>query len=73
MNKNLTKWLTIFALPLIFAVYMLDRIITLFLPWMDIYAVQNWVFNTSAMQQSILRVVVFSLIYGLYLIFSSLF
>jgi hypothetical protein len=73
MNKNLVKYLTILALPLILAIYMVDRLITLFLPWMELHPVQNWVFNASAMQQSVIRVIVCTLIYGLYLIFSSLF
>lgn len=73
MNKNLQKWLTIAALPLIFAIYMIDRVITILFPLVEIHPVQNWIFNGNAMQQSIIRVVVCTLIYGLYLIFSSLF
>lgn len=73
MKNNLMKWLTILALPLIFAVYMIDRVITILFPLVEIHPVQNWIFNSNAMQQSVIRVVVCAFIYGLYLIFSSIF
>ncbi len=73
MNKKVQIALTILALPLIFCVYFLDRVITILFPLAEVHPIQSWLFNAKAMQYSLIRVAVIGLIYGLYLIFSSLF
>lgn len=73
MNKKLQIALTILALPLIFCVYFLDRVITILFPLAEVHPIQSWLFNANAMKYSLIRVAVIGLIYGFYLIFSSLF
>lgn len=73
MKNNIIKILTIIAVPLIFAIYLLDRIITIPFILVEVYPIQNWLFNTNAMQQSLIRVVVCTLLYSIYFIITSIF
>lgn len=72
MNKKLRIALTILALPFIFCMYFLDRVITLLFPLADVHPIQKWLFDSKAMTNSLIRVVVIGVSVGLYFIISSI-
>lgn len=72
MNKKLRIALTILALPIIFSVYFLDRVITLLFPLAEIHPIQKWLFDSKAMTNSLIRVVVIGISVGIYFIITSI-
>lgn len=53
-------------LPMFIALFMADRFVLLFMPWVQQLPINLWWKKTEAMLMSILRVGVISILYGLY-------
>jgi len=59
--------------PFLFILYMLDRVITIFIPFIQVATIQKWLMDPQFMGSSILRVTTIGILYGIYIIISSFF
>jgi hypothetical protein len=73
MKLKLQIALSIALLPVVFCLFILDRIILVFLPWMPSQAVYKWFHTPQDVQQSLFRVIGVGLAYSLYLLISLFF
>jgi hypothetical protein len=73
MSRKMKIALTILALPFFLSMYFLDRVITIAFPLAKIHTIGEWMFDSKAQAHSLIRVVIFGISIGLYLIISSFF
>ena len=78
MKRNYTKKeilmiaLGILIAPFLFILYMIDRVITTFIPVIQVTTIQKWLMDPNYMGSSILRVSTAAIIYGVYLLIRAL-
>jgi hypothetical protein len=63
MKKKILLSLNILALPILLAIYFLDRILILPLVWIEGLSLQEWAGNTKKMEFSAYRVVAALVVY----------
>ncbi len=64
--KNLKTILGIILLPLVFALFMADRIILLVLFWVDAPSMGSWIAKEKLWAMSIIRVLITGLLFSLF-------
>lgn len=65
-KKNLKVALGISLLPIFGLIFFIDRAMLLFLPWLPQSKITTWFEGQKEMTSSFVRVISFSLIYGIY-------
>jgi hypothetical protein len=73
MKLKLQIALSLLLLPVVFCLFIFDRIILVFIPWMPSQAVYKWFHTPQAVQESLFRVIGVGLAYCLYLLISLFF
>lgn len=66
MNTTKRVLLLILTFPFIIALYLTDRVVTLPLLWLNAEPIQTWVESAEKITRSFLRVLITSIVWGLF-------
>lgn len=67
--KKIRLALGICLLPLFAVIYFLDRILMIFMPWIEHANIGKWFSGTKEMTASFIRVLTLAVLFGLYSLF----